>query len=332
MNFNVNRKHKNSVFSALFGTPEILRELYSAIEGIDIPADAVIGINTLSDVLYMKQINDLSFTIDDRIVVLIEHQSSISENVPLRLLMYIARLYEKIIDNKRLYQKKLEKIPTPEFIVLYNGIEPYPERKELRLSAAFKETSDIKSNKNELPLELIVHVYNINEGYNHEMQNRCKTLENYVKFTGKIKEFSQKALNKKFFIDESVTNAVRYCIEHDILKDFLKEHGAEVINMLTEEPSLEDIINVRVNETVEEYRDDIINGRYDEFMQKYEVLTKNVRKEKIREEYIIKGIKDADTAVYYQKKIIARNLFAKGSTAEFIKEITGLSLEEYCYI
>jgi len=70
MNTNVNKKHKSSVFSALFSNPHALRELYSAIEGVDISSDAVIEINTLSDVLYMEQLNDISFTIDDRIVVL----------------------------------------------------------------------------------------------------------------------------------------------------------------------------------------------------------------------------------------------------------------------
>ena len=73
MESNVNKKHKSSVFSTLFGTPDVLRELYSAIEDVEIPPDAIIDINTLSEVLYMQQINDLSFTIDDRIVVLIEH-------------------------------------------------------------------------------------------------------------------------------------------------------------------------------------------------------------------------------------------------------------------
>ena len=72
------------MFSTLFSNPDVLREVYSAIEGVDIPSDAIIEINTLSDVLYMQQINDLSFTIDDRIVVLIEHQSTINDNVPVR--------------------------------------------------------------------------------------------------------------------------------------------------------------------------------------------------------------------------------------------------------
>ena len=103
MNSNINRKHKSSMFSTLFSTPEVLRELYSAIEGIDVSPDAIVDINTLSNVLFMKQINDVSFTIDDRLVVLVEHQSTICENVPLRLLMYIGRVYEKIIDREKLY-------------------------------------------------------------------------------------------------------------------------------------------------------------------------------------------------------------------------------------
>ncbi|WP_461247344.1 hypothetical protein [Treponema sp. R6D11] len=74
---NVNRNHKNSVFSSLFSNPDVLRELYSAIEGIPIPTDIPIDINTLSNVLVMKQINDVSFLLDKRLVVLIEHQSTI---------------------------------------------------------------------------------------------------------------------------------------------------------------------------------------------------------------------------------------------------------------
>ncbi|MCL2215005.1 MAG: hypothetical protein FWC06_07335 [Treponema sp.] len=72
MGSNVNRKHKTSVFSALFSDPETLRELYSAIKGVDVPKDAVICFNTLSDVLFMGQLNDVSFTINDQLVVLID--------------------------------------------------------------------------------------------------------------------------------------------------------------------------------------------------------------------------------------------------------------------
>ena len=127
-----NAKYKDSVFSFLFSNPDTLRELYSAIEGITLPPDTPIDINTLSDIFYMDQINDISFTIDNRLVVLIEHQSTVNRNMPLRLLLYIARVYEKIIDRKKLYQSAIEKIPEPEFIVLYNGRAPYPDHTILK--------------------------------------------------------------------------------------------------------------------------------------------------------------------------------------------------------
>ena len=43
--------------------------------------ETAIEINTLEDILFMEMMNDISFTVDDKIVVLIEHQASISEKV-----------------------------------------------------------------------------------------------------------------------------------------------------------------------------------------------------------------------------------------------------------
>ena len=247
MESNLNKKHKNSVFSALFSTPEILRELYSAIEGIDIPPDTIVEINTLSDALYMNQINDLSFTINDRIVVLIEHQSTINENVPVRLLMYIGRVYELIIDREKFYRRKLEKIPTPEFIVLYNGKGKCPDYQELRLSTAFKDCSLKPMKKGCLPLELVVQVYNINQGHNPKILQRSENLSGYSLLTGKISEY-----NKTLPIDESVKDAIKYCIEHDVLKEFLKKHGSEVVNMLFDDITIEEIVDIRCKEAHEE--------------------------------------------------------------------------------
>jgi len=70
-----NKKHKDSVFSTLFSTPDVLRELYSAIEGVPIPPDMPIDINTLTDVFFKGHKNDVSFTIDNRLIVLTEQQS-----------------------------------------------------------------------------------------------------------------------------------------------------------------------------------------------------------------------------------------------------------------
>jgi len=226
---NVNRNHKDSVFSFLFSNPDILRELYSAIEGITIPPDVPVDINTLSGVLFMTQINDISFLMDNRLVVLIEHQSTINENLPLRLLEYIGRIYEKIIDHEKKYQKNCIKIPRPEFIVLYNGIENYPDYAELKLSDAFMDVEGLKpAGIDKLPLELIVQVYNINHGHNPEILKKCETLEGYSFFIDIIREYQK----KKNSLEKAVKLAVDYCIKNNILKKFLEKNSSEVINMI----------------------------------------------------------------------------------------------------
>ena len=249
---NVNEKHKSSVFSRLFSTEDVLRELYSAIEGISIPPDTPININTLSNVLIKGLINDVSFTIDNRLVVLIEHQSSINSNMTLRLLLYIAHVYEKIINSKMMHQKKRLEIPTPEFIVLYNGLAPYPEREELRLSDAFKSTEGLIMPKNDkFSLELLVKVYNINYGCNAQILKKSEALEGYSFFISKIREYQKEAP-----LEEAMARAIKYCIEHGILRQFLEENSPEVVNMLLEEWNLDDALAVEREEGREEGREE----------------------------------------------------------------------------
>jgi hypothetical protein len=84
----------------LFNDAEKLLSLYNAVSGSVLPSNTPVEIATLEDVLFNDRRNDVAFVLDDKIVILIEHQSSISANMPLRLLIYIARIYEKLIDNK----------------------------------------------------------------------------------------------------------------------------------------------------------------------------------------------------------------------------------------
>ncbi|MDR2729768.1 MAG: Rpn family recombination-promoting nuclease/putative transposase, partial [Treponema sp.] len=99
----VNKKFKSSVFSFIFSNPDTLRELYCALEGITLSKDVPVVINTLEDVIFMDMNNDISFEIGGKLVVLIEHQSTINPNMALRLLMYIGRIYEKIINGRKIY-------------------------------------------------------------------------------------------------------------------------------------------------------------------------------------------------------------------------------------
>jgi len=285
-----NREHKSSVFSTLFNNPEALRELYSAIEGVPIPPDMPIDINTLSNVLIRGQLNDVSFTVDNRLVVLIEHQSTISENLPFRLHDYIGHVYRKIVDYEKRFQRKLEKIPKPEFIVLYNGNEAYPEHKILRLSDAFMDVHGLKlSESNEPPLELIVNVYNINQGYNPEILKKSVILNSYSILISKIWEYR----NNKITLAESLEHAIKYCINNNILKDFLMKNGSEVYSWLYGEYNVEDEIAVVKREARED-------GHAEGHAEGY-----------------LKG-----------REEIARNLLAEGSTFEFVQKISGLSIDE----
>jgi hypothetical protein len=239
---NANTRYKASVFSLLFGHAETLRELYGAITGVQIPLDVPITINTLEDVLFMEQINDLSFSVGDKIVVLIEHQSTINPNMPLRLLMYIARVYEKITGSENLYTTKRIAIPRPEFIVLYNGIAPYPDEATIKLSDLYPEATAAPE------LDLTVQVYNINEGHNEAMLKKSGTLGGYSTFIDKVREFETQTSS----LDQAMKKAVNWCIEHGVLPEFLKTNGSEVVNMLLTEWNMDKALEVRGREAREE--------------------------------------------------------------------------------
>jgi len=261
---NVNEKHKDTVFTFLFSNPDLLRELYSAIEGITLPPDVPVNINTLSDVLFRTQRNDISFLLNNRLIVLIEHQSTINNNMPLRFMIYASKLYQLMTDPEDKFKRRLEKIPKPEFIVLYNGEDNYPDYKELRLSDAFMKTDKIKI---DTPLELVVQVYNINKGRNKEILGKSRTLDNYSRFIDKIREYQKeyqlKYKERKEILDKAFRSAIKYCIKNNILKDFLRKHGSEVINMLYAEYDPEVEMKVVREEALEEgmeiEREEVLN-------------------------------------------------------------------------
>jgi len=248
-----NTKYKNSVFTLLFGDEDLLRKLYCALEGVTLPPDTPVKINTLSDALFMERINDISFEIGGKLVVLIEHQSTINPNIPLRMLMYIARVYEKTIGGDRgIYASRRMSVPSVEFIVVYNGTAPFPDEKTLRLSELFEGRESLGLPAREAPaLELAVRVVNINHGRNAEIVCGCRELGWYSAFIAKVREF-ESGLGD---LTEAIRRAVVYCCDRDILREFLEKHGTEVLNMLTREWKLEDALAVRYEEGLEEGRE-----------------------------------------------------------------------------
>jgi len=284
-----NKNFKDGLFTSLFSDPDLLRELYCALEGVTLPPDVPVSINTLENVLFLDFYNDISFEIGGKLIVLIEQQSTINPNIALRLLFYITRILEKRIHSRTLYSKKSVSIPWPEFYVLYNGKETFPDNAVFKLSDLFKTPEDLGLLKKNYPLlELEVKVLNINEGRNAEIVNRCKKLSEYSFFIAKIHAFWEELGS----LEEAVKTAIKYCFRHGIMKDYLEIHGSEVLNMILEEWNTEDAIAFAREEGREDGREE--------------------------------GREEGKEA---REKEIARNLLAKGSTIEFVHEITGLDLE-----
>jgi len=239
-----NIKYKDSVFSLLFSDPDLLRELYCALEGVSLPADIPVTINTLQDALFKDRINDISFAIGGKLVILIEHQSTINPNIAFRLLQYIARIYEKIVGDKNIYASRLVRIPRPEFFVLYNGVAPYPDERMLKLSDAFESGLPPDIIKKPAALELEVRVININRGRNKEIAEKCRTLGEYSAFIEKVREFEKETGS----LEEAVKKAAIHCRDRDILKEFLEKNATEVLNMLMTEWNWDDALAYRYEE------------------------------------------------------------------------------------
>ena len=163
----------------------------------------------------MAMHNDVSFVIDT-MLSLYEHQSTYSPNLPLRYLFYISDLYSKITKDENLYGEKMIKIPTPRFIIFYNGEEKRPEKEILKLSSMYLN----EDNKPSLELEALF--LNINPGYNENLKSLCKSLSDYAEYTSRVRRYA-----KEMEIKEAVEKAITECIQEGILAHFLSEHRAE---------------------------------------------------------------------------------------------------------
>jgi len=232
-----NRKYKDSVFVDLFSEDEKAKEnflsLYNALHNSTLEDIEQLKNIRLDQVLYMTFYNDVSYLVDNKIIVLAEHQSTINPNMPLRCLEYISRLYETLFESKEKYSRKLLNIPTPEFYVFYNGEESYPSDKTLKLSDAFTEKTTGTN------LELTVKVININRQNRHPVLENCKTMHEYSIFVETVRKW------KEIDTQNGFQKAVEECISNNILREYLKRKTKEVLNMLLAEYDYETDIAVQ---------------------------------------------------------------------------------------
>ena len=251
-----NRNYKDSVFVDLFARDITAKEnfisLYNALHGTNLDVETTdIQPVMLEQVLYMKYYNDIAMLIDGKIVILIEHQSTINKNMPFRFLEYIARIYEKITTKDEKFGRKLVKLPVPEFYVFYNGKDDYPTESVMKLSDAFMQLGDNDKLKNQLenanyPLEISVKVININVDQENPIVIHCETLKEYSEFIEQVRS------NIENNVPEPLTNAIKEAIKKGFLSDYLNRKSTEVQNMLLAEYDYDTDIAVQRRESFED--------------------------------------------------------------------------------
>ena len=295
-----NRNYKDSVFVDLFAKDINAKEnfvsLYNALHNTNLDYRTTnLEPVMIEQVLYKSFYNDIAMLIDNKIVILVEHQSTINENMPFRILEYITRIYEKITKSKNKFGRKLIQLPVPEFYVFYNGKEDFPTEKTLKLSDAFLLPDEKFGEVPNFPLEITVKVVNINVDKDNKVLKRCEVLEQYSDFVELVRRTYASGVEEPFKV------AIEIAIKTGILKDYLERKATEVINMILTEYDYDTDIAVQREEAYEEG------------------LSKG----------IAQGISQGISQGVKQKAIeTAKNMLCDKLSVESVSNYTGLTLEE----
>lgn len=208
------RTIKDSIFTFLFGEPEYTMELYQALHPEDTTVkDSDVKLVTLQNVLANGLYNDLGFQVRDKLILLVEAQSTFSENIPLRMLLYLAATYKDYVEEHKLslYREKKVSIPQPELYVVYTGNKKHvPD--ELKLSSLFEGDGSV---------ELSVKVL--------RDDGKGSIVDQYIAFSKIVDE--QVKLHGR--TDEALYETLRICRERKILKPFLDSREKEVVDIMT---------------------------------------------------------------------------------------------------
>ena len=219
-----NPQYKSTLFSTIFSDKVNALEMYNALNGTDYDNPDEITITTLKNVVFINRYNDVSYVLGG-VFNLYEHQSTYNPNMPLRSFFYTAQSYEKMVDEKKLLSRSRVKIPTPKFVVFYNGSKEQPDVIVQKLSDSFAN-KEVQGD-----LELAVTMLNVNYGHNAELMKKCKALNGYSLYISKFREYTEENGIPR---EEAAQKAIEYCIDNDVMVDFFEERRKEVVGMMLE--------------------------------------------------------------------------------------------------
>lgn len=218
---------KDGVFRNLFLNKKYALQLYNVIhpENLEVNENDISYIN-IDRVLTTDIRNDLAFRVKNSFIYMFEEQTTWSYNMPLRMFLYISEIWKNYIiqNNLNIYKYSAISIPVPEFYVVFTG-KKANQLSELSLAR------DILKNENS-PVDLKIKIL-----YRGKSDNDI--LSQYIKFTKIIDKYMDKKIivnpngsYNKAKAHEALKKAINYCIEYDILKDYLISREKEVLNML----------------------------------------------------------------------------------------------------
>lgn len=206
---------KDSVFTSLFKDKKYLIQLYHALhpEDQETVEDELTDI-TIRNVLTNGIHNDLGFRVGEKLMILVEAQSSWTKNIIIRALLYLVQTYHDYFEQQgvNLYGSKKVKMPEPELYVIFTG-----DRKDRPQTLSLSEEY---FNGKECSIEVKVKV--IYDGKDNDI------ISQYVTFTKVYNE--QVKLHGRTRI--AITETIRICKNRDVLREYLTSREKEVITIM----------------------------------------------------------------------------------------------------
>lgn len=206
---------KDSVFTNLFQDKKYLLQLYKALhpEDTDITQDKLTDV-TIKNILTDNIYNDLGFMVGNRLMILVEAQSTWTMNIIIRALMYLVQTYHDYLERTKqnLYKSKKVQMPKPELYVIYIG-DRKSKPSEVSLSEEFFGGEECC---------IDVKVKMIYDGKEGDIINQ------YVVFTKVCSE--QIAMNGR--TKKAILEAIRICKDRNVLKEYLESKEKEVVDIM----------------------------------------------------------------------------------------------------
>ena len=215
MGIQARRSAKDTVFRSLFSQPEYLLELYRALhpEDVNVTQDMFSNV-TIENVLTDKIYNDLGFTVGNRLLVLVEAQSTWSVNILVRAFLYLAQSYQQRFEENEvnLYSSRRIDLPEPELYVIYTG-DRRERPSELSLSEQF-------FSGRQTALEVrVTMLYG---------ENPHDIIGQYVRFCRLYTE----QVKKHGATEEAVLETIRLCRNENVLTQYLNQHEMEAKSIM----------------------------------------------------------------------------------------------------